>query len=149
VKCKENSSCINNPGSYSCECDFGFERNLGGNCVDINECVENDVCHKFAECKNEIGGFKCECRSGYLGDGQKCGLYDVCKAGMHNCHEYAHCDSKTIGKYDCTCFGGFLGDGTNCIDIDECKQGVHSCEEDEECRNIDGGYRRARKSNKN
>ena len=49
VRNDENSVCINTIGSYSCECKNGFQaeinhENGGTNCIDINECKEQNVC---------------------------------------------------------------------------------------------------------
>ena len=40
--------------------------------VDINECLEQSVCHSKAQCINKSPGFECKCAKGYIGDGKTC-----------------------------------------------------------------------------
>ena len=63
VRNDENSVCINTIGSYICECKNGFQaeinqENGGTNCIDINECKEQNVCRGKKKilytCLNEI-----------------------------------------------------------------------------------------------
>lgn len=135
----ENMKCINSVGSYSCQCQEGYEE-IDGKCLDIDECKTATSCHRYATCKNTEGSYECTCKPGYLGDGKRCGLYNVCKAGLHDCHEHAVCSTPEIGEYICTCPGGFLGDGLNCVDINECELAIHTCNDEEECVNTVGSF---------
>lgn len=138
--CKDvNMQCKNTMGSYECNCKEGYEL-IDGVCLDIDECQILSSCHRYATCTNTEGGFQCKCKPGYLGDGKRCGLYNVCEAGLHDCHDYAVCSTPEIGEYVCTCPGGFLGDGLNCVDINECELAIHSCTDEEECVNTIGSF---------
>ena len=76
-------TCINQPGSYQCQCGVGFNsENNGKNCTgninlietlklsdikDINECDHNNGgCEQL--CTNTNGSFQCSCYSGFSGD---------------------------------------------------------------------------------
>ena len=72
-RCSDNASCTNNDGSYSCECNAGYE-DLGAhsewglfmsgvNCADIDECSMENDCHHTAICTNEPGDYTCECEN--------------------------------------------------------------------------------------
>ncbi|XP_043119484.1 C-type lectin domain family 14 member A [Puntigrus tetrazona] len=41
------------------ECDKGYRRDASGNCVDVNECEENNPCTQ--QCQNTEGSYKCLC----------------------------------------------------------------------------------------
>ena len=41
-------------------------------CADIDECLEEDVCHAMATCTNTEGSYECKCLSGYSGAGREC-----------------------------------------------------------------------------
>ena len=84
-KCPINSHCINNRGSYTCECDHGFHVSVAtitsgtpisgtsptGNtiiCEDIDECNTPSFvsdCDANAVCINTRGSYKCQCKTGY------------------------------------------------------------------------------------
>lgn len=67
--------CENLPGSYSCDCDSGYEFDADlGTCVDVDECQDvalND-CDGNATCFNLPGTFECTCNPGFAGDGVTC-----------------------------------------------------------------------------
>jgi len=129
-------------GSFKCDCELGFRKNFSGECVDINECQNPTLCHIDAVCVNLEGGYECKCKPGYIGTGKMCGMFDVCKAGKHDCHEHAYCDGiSELGKYSCECKGGFYGDGKRCFDVDECVEGLADCKDSESCLNLPGGYK--------
>jgi thrombospondin 2/3/4/5 len=77
AQCGPNTNCINNEGSYECECLTGFVRSNSTNgCVPVpGMCPDGvTVCDKNANCR-PLGGrrFGCKCKVGYAGDGLKCG----------------------------------------------------------------------------
>jgi len=76
--CGPNSiECINEPGTWGCRCQSGYE-DVNGFCADINECLEGlDNCDEEKEvCQNEIGGYRCECGVGYIGQTPNCADID-------------------------------------------------------------------------
>ena len=63
-----SSFCVNDPGSYHCECKAGYEKDGNGVCVDINECADgkNGGCNpETEECVNDLGSHHCQCGDGY------------------------------------------------------------------------------------
>ena len=84
--CDANADCVNNQGSFSCECHSGFSGN-GTSCLNVNECEENlHNCHVNAECTDSQGSFNCSCSDGYDGDGKTCIDIDECTDNIDNCH---------------------------------------------------------------
>ena len=122
--------CINTEGSYTCECDWGFELNDDNtSCNDVNECetriingtiVENGGCQAPGKCINFYGAFVCECPSGYEADwyeGLSCVDVDECEM-PYTCHQ--GCENYD-GGYQCTCDSGFelSGNGRWCKPLPE------------------------------
>ncbi|XP_017555305.1 C-type lectin domain family 14 member A [Pygocentrus nattereri] len=86
VTCKDNKtftlSCsttthewtlVNNPKtdiSRLClECEKGYEKNAGGNCVDVDECEQFQPCK---HCSNTVGSYICKCPDGTEGTDKNC-----------------------------------------------------------------------------
>lgn len=73
--CPEHSHCVNSVGSYSCECDPGWEKlTLSTDicapgdvpCVDVDECAKGTHrCGVLEHCVNTAGSFYCRCKEGY------------------------------------------------------------------------------------
>ncbi|XP_071944593.1 uncharacterized protein [Antedon mediterranea] len=74
IPCGSNAQCTNTFGSYSCECNDGFEdEGEGQGCEDIDECARGtDTCSDNALCTDTTGSYTCECNDGYRGDGFEC-----------------------------------------------------------------------------
>ena len=108
-KCNYHQNCINNRGSYICECKTGFE---GARCDDHDECLENTHrCHINADCANTIGSYQCGCKYGYEGDGvRECTNVNECSPGYNECPPESTCmenpDENDVG-HSCFCNKGF------------------------------------------
>ncbi|XP_065361428.1 fibrillin-2 isoform X1 [Calliphora vicina] len=58
--------CRNTNGSYECLCPSGYRLENGRECVDVNECLENNEACVGGVCINHNGGFECKCSLGYV-----------------------------------------------------------------------------------
>ncbi|XP_032164950.1 fibrillin-3 isoform X7 [Mustela erminea] len=132
--------CINQIGSFRCECPAGFRYNgVLLVCEDRNECaVGAGPCQQNADCVNIPGSYRCVCARGYkLSPGGAC-------VGRNECQEIpdvcSHGDCiDTEGSYMCLCHRGFRAsaDQTLCTDVDECDR--QPCGNGT-CKNIIGSY---------
>ena len=101
-------TCVNNDGSYSCDCPDGYILDAAGiTCIDKDECdVGDDTCDNY-KCINTDGSFICDCADP-----------EICPEGSNpaaaTCVDEAVCDS-------CQCSVGYEYDENGvCVDIDEC-----------------------------
>uniref|UniRef100_A0AAY4E607 Fibrillin 2b n=1 Tax=Denticeps clupeoides TaxID=299321 RepID=A0AAY4E607_9TELE len=130
-----NGVCINQIGSFRCECPMGFSyNNILLICEDIDECNSGDnLCQRNANCINIPGNYRCECSPGF-----KLSPSGACVGELHSLIKvspfYFSCASKsisplllcfsdidecdrqpcgngtcknTVGSYNCLCFPGF------------------------------------------
>eukprot|EP01084_Bolivina_argentea_P053611 98420_1 len=120
----DNSVCNNN---NECVCDAGYIES-NGFCVDINECLNPDVCGDNSYCINTDGSYICACNAGYKDfdlatPGIICQDIDECALDVDNdcaINNNAVCEN-TEGSFVCKCLSGFEGDATvGCTDINEC-----------------------------
>ncbi|XP_051691464.2 LOW QUALITY PROTEIN: fibrillin-3 [Oryctolagus cuniculus] len=132
--------CINQIGSFRCECPVGFNYNsVLLACEDVDECAGGDSpCRRNANCFNSPGSYLCECAPGYrLSPGGACEGRNECREIPNVC---SHGDCMdTEGSYVCRCHRGFhtSADRTLCLDVDECDQ--QPCANGT-CRNTVGSY---------
>lgn len=137
--CDFNSKCINNFGSFSCQCNPGYEQNFN-NCVDVDECrLEAKPCDHH--CANRQGSYSCHCNRGFnidAADNSTCRDRNECVENRKLC---SHDCRNLKGSYRCGCPPGLrLGhDKRTCEDINECveKRGVCGSKI---CNNLIGGY---------
>ena len=127
VSCGHGAFCANNVGGYACVCEHGFEAGLNRKCVDIDECLKQDVCQANAECRNSQGSYSCDCLDGYEGD--FCVDIDECKNGT-NCHAEAECQNNE-GNYTCECVEGYFGNGHEYCVRGKCDDAY--CPENQKC----------------
>ena len=137
--CVLNANCTDTFLAHLCDCLPGYAGNGFVECVNINECIENEPCHADASCTDTDGSFECACNDGYSGDGFTCTNIDECIVAPP-CDSNGDC-TDTIGSYNCTCHNGFSGDGESCEDIDECANtDSNDCVQFSSCNNTIGSY---------
>lgn len=90
--------CINNVGSYTCSCEYGYA--LHSNGFDC-EGIPYFISHTFNHSVCSIDVNECLIRG----------------PGGHNCSLNATCENTPVGSFTCQCLLGFTGDGTNCTGL--------------------------------
>ncbi|XP_052253079.1 fibrillin-1-like [Dreissena polymorpha] len=119
--CGQDSTCVNNNGSFTCPCNIGYI-NVFNVCTACSNNKYGDGCNKPCNCNatntltptqscNNVNG-TCMCTSQWqeptcITDA------DECQRGTHNCSanlkKFCH---NTIGGFACSCLTGFK-EGTN------------------------------------
>ncbi|XP_073700683.1 fibrillin-2-like [Garra rufa] len=135
-----NGVCINQIGSFRCECPMGFSyNNILLICEDIDECNSGDnLCQRNANCINIPGSYRCECSAGFkLSPSGACVDRNECQEIPNVC-SHGEC-IDTQGSFRCLCHNGFktTPDQTMCMDIDECDR--QPCGNGT-CKNTVGSY---------
>ncbi|KAM5151660.1 uncharacterized protein ACMZJ9_009897 [Mantella aurantiaca] len=104
-------SCVNTIGSYTCNCNSGFQYKEEFGCVDIDECANSSLstCLPPAVCINGNGTYTCTCPSTYYEAGtysctDPCSLYYILNDPWRstsnvNNNDYYHCDFDLNGWY--------------------------------------------------
>ncbi|XP_035248375.1 fibrillin-2 isoform X1 [Anguilla anguilla] len=115
--------CINQIGSFRCECPTGFTYNdLLLVCEDIDECSSGEtLCQRNADCFNSPGSYRCECAEGYsLSPNGACLDRNECEEIPNVCSHGECVDLQ--GGYRCVCHNGFKATPNRhmCMDVDEC-----------------------------
>ncbi|KAE8280427.1 Nidogen-1 [Larimichthys crocea] len=121
--CGSHAICNNQPGTFRCECDDGYQFSSDGQtCVEVNRPV--DACEEGthtcdiperAQCSYTGGSsYICSCLPGFTGDGRTCRDIDECQTGR--CHQDAVC-YNTEGSFTCQCKAGYYGDGFSCSPV--------------------------------
>uniref|UniRef100_A0A672VBU7 Fibrillin-1 n=1 Tax=Strigops habroptila TaxID=2489341 RepID=A0A672VBU7_STRHB len=134
-----NGRCIPTPGSYRCECNKGFQLDVRGECIDVDECEKNPCIS--GDCVNTQGSYICQCRIGYQSTATRteCRDIDECLQNGRICNN-GRC-INTDGSFHCVCNAGFqvAADGKNCEDMDECS--IRNMCLNGMCINEDGSFK--------
>uniref|UniRef100_A0A8C9R434 Neural EGFL like 2 n=2 Tax=Scleropages formosus TaxID=113540 RepID=A0A8C9R434_SCLFO len=129
--CRENTVCVNTPGSFMCICHAGYIRIDDYSCTEHNECASGQhSCDENALCFNTVGGHSCSCKPGYTGNGT------ICKA---LCDGLCQNGGTCVSPDTCICQQGFTGKRCE-TDIDECSSGFVECDSRATCINLPGWY---------
>ncbi|XP_060596327.1 uncharacterized protein LOC132750377, partial [Ruditapes philippinarum] len=134
------TQCSNSAGSYTCQCDSGFELDEDS-CVDTNEC-QRGTSNCIQKCTNTEGSFNCSCDIGHSGTDNDCTKCAVDKWG-EQCATDCNCDEVRSSGCDhvtgCICNPGWQG-ATCTEDVDECKTNTDSCPANSLCTNTVGSH---------
>ncbi|KRY78222.1 EGF-like domain-containing protein [Trichinella pseudospiralis] len=143
LSCAENSKCQFVNDTEKCVCNKGWTGN-GVYCVDVNECLTENLCPSNSKCLNTVGSYDCICEKGFRFNGQDCIDIDECTEGTAICQGGAASTCiNTNGSYECHCKTGFNGNPNSpagCIDINECLIPKFYCGPNAECENSVGSY---------
>jgi len=70
--CQSNATCVDNPNSYTCQCNTGYSGN-GDVCSAQTACTAPSTgCDTNATCIGPVGSTACVCNPGYVGNGLTC-----------------------------------------------------------------------------
>ncbi|KAL5247548.1 hypothetical protein ACHWQZ_G019433 [Mnemiopsis leidyi] len=121
--------CVNELGSYRCECFDGFVENEMNVCKDINECDDNNGgCEML--CMNYYGSYSCGCVPPKIleMDKKTCATENHCLTHPEalNC---THGCAIHNNQFICECPEGYTLDETNfqCVDVDQCQADPMFC----------------------
>ncbi|KAM6963381.1 fibrillin-2b isoform 3-T3 [Aplochiton taeniatus] len=136
-----NGVCINQIGSFRCECPMGFSyNNILLICEDIDECgaLQGQVC-RHGQCINGLGSFQCLCQDGYelTPDGKNCVDINECVSLPGTCSP-GTCQNLD-GSFRCICPPGYEVHNDQCIDINECEVEPNICQFGT-CTNTPGSF---------
>ena len=67
--------CVQTPTGPACICDVGYDLSVTRDCVDVNECSDNNGGCEHV-CINNQGSFTCKCHDGYFLVGNNCQYVD-------------------------------------------------------------------------
>ncbi|XP_060789206.1 latent-transforming growth factor beta-binding protein 1 isoform X6 [Neoarius graeffei] len=139
--CDGVGQCVNNIGSYHCNCPLGYRQVNGTRCQDVDECVEETVRPHSVECVNTEGSFYFICEHGYTWthDPPACEDVDECALNRSVC-QHGVCQN-TVGSFFCQCDPGYEDkhDGKGCEDMNECELLSDVCGE-AVCENVPGSF---------
>lgn len=126
ASCSPTEGCFGEGPAQCKGCAPGWEMGEEGGCVDVDECVKNDIKCKSGEvCVNKEGGDSCEacypscnecvgtgansclnCKDGYLLKDSKC--EDINECSTNPCDKKTENCNNTPGSYSCKCKKGFV-----------------------------------------
>ncbi|XP_053535332.1 latent-transforming growth factor beta-binding protein 1 [Ictalurus punctatus] len=139
--CDGVGQCVNNIGSYHCNCPPGYRQVNGTRCQDVDECVEETLKLHSVECVNTEGSFYFICEHGYAWtqDPPACEDVDECALNRSVCR-HGVCQN-TVGSFICQCDLGYEDkhNGQGCEDMNECELLSDVCGE-AVCENVPGSF---------
>ncbi|XP_045456482.1 fibulin-1-like [Melitaea cinxia] len=113
--CRESEVCINSPGSYKCECKFGYIVDSSGKCVLPTTTPKPTTSTEKAKPRVEPAA-------------PRVPSWLPLSPGRYNPSQ--NCELGYI----------YSSSQRKCIDVNECTTGRASCAPEEDCINTDGGY---------
>ncbi|XP_062596320.1 serine-rich adhesin for platelets-like, partial [Saccostrea cucullata] len=105
--CSATEVCVDNLGSYSCQCVSGYQRNALQICQNVDECsLALHNCTSTETCQDIPGSFLCPCQVGYQRNSTSgdCEDIDECRGGTDSCNQNCY---NSVGSYYCTCYIGY------------------------------------------
>eukprot|EP00731_Ephydatia_muelleri_P001116 Em0001g1116a len=113
--CEQGCSVVNGIGAQ-CTCNHGYQLQVNGACIDINECLSPGTCSH--SCTNTEGSYLCSCPSGLFltADQRSC---SGCTLSNGGCGQLCMTSSDLTG-YSCQCGRGYQlsSNGVSCIPND-------------------------------
>lgn len=100
-QCNSHGLCINQIGSYKCQCDIGY---TGSNCQTYDFCSNQNICQNSGKCINTNNGFQCSCINGYYGS--ICQNRESCY--VNPCQNGGTCFDQIDG-FRCICTNSYTG----------------------------------------
>ncbi|XP_060576563.1 fibrillin-1-like isoform X2 [Ruditapes philippinarum] len=138
--CKDPmKECINNLGSYLCQCMNGFQE-INGTCEDINECTSPNLHDCMQDCNNAFGGYTCGCFEGYVEINEtSCADIDECEQRTADCEQ--NCMNEP-GFYNCYCNTGYTlnDDRSSCEKVSDPCLHFQNLNCSHYCNALDVGY---------
>ncbi|CAB3384639.1 Hypothetical predicted protein [Cloeon dipterum] len=112
--CGNGGKCVNNIGSFTCECPEGLARNPdNNNCEDLNECDDASTCQD-GSCHNTDGSYYCICNHGFIPAQDRKSCIDArqgsCYTSLSNFGQCRNRLTMRLSKKDCCC-GMNMGKG--------------------------------------
>ncbi|WAR03023.1 NOTCH-like protein [Mya arenaria] len=132
--CQNNGWCIDEPGSFTCLCEFGF---AGPLCEESIDNCQPNYCTNGSTCENTEDRFVCHCTNktkGFLCDQDR----DECVVHSDICGENGKC-VNSVGDFTCACVAGYEG-GLCEREIDECELVDEPCLNEGTCVDLIGEY---------
>lgn len=134
-----NGMCRNTQGSFTCTCRRGYQLSPDRrDCVDTDECEEDEETCMHGLCMNTDGSYMCDCFEGYKLSLDERYCYDIDECQTVRMCQNGRC-ANTEGSYECSCNEGYeLTEDNLCEDKNECLDlacGPGTCE------NLIGSYR--------
>ena len=140
----ESEVCLNNDGSFDCNCAANFTRDSDDVCKrdcgagflrhsNNFECIscdgpgatlDNDTCSCSAlNSTLNADGNLCDCSPGYEENGDSCDDVDECSSGDDDCNDVSESCVNNDGSFSCNCAPNFTRDVNDDICKIDCAEG--------------------------